>query len=149
MADRIPHRTGRWTKFAVVVVALSAAFGVFAVGPAEAAPPAPAASAIAPSATGIDAGAASVPARPGPTARARLASPPAASGTEASATPTAPDPVLEARMLAITNELRCLVCQNQTIAESHADLAVDLRAEVRELLRAGRTPAEIRTYMTD
>ena len=49
---------------------------------------------------------------------------------------TAADPALEARMLAITGELRCLVCQNQTIADSHADLAVDLRQEVREMLAA-------------
>jgi len=65
------------------------------------------------------------------------------------AAPTAADPALEARMLAITGELRCLVCQNQTIADSHADLAVDLRQEVREMLRHGRTPDEIRRYMTD
>lgn len=62
---------------------------------------------------------------------------------------TAADPALEARMLAITGELRCLVCQNQTIADSHADLAVDLRQEVRELLQKGRTPEQIRQYMTD
>lgn len=63
--------------------------------------------------------------------------------------PTAADPALEARMLAITGELRCLVCQNQTIADSHADLAVDLRQEVREMLQRGQTPEQIRTYMTD
>jgi len=62
---------------------------------------------------------------------------------------TAADPALEARMLAITGELRCLVCQNQTIADSHADLAVDLRQEVREMLQKGRTPEQIRKYMTD
>ncbi len=65
------------------------------------------------------------------------------------ATPTAADPALEARMLAITGELRCLVCQNQTIADSHADLAVDLRQEVREMLARGQTDAQIRRYMTD
>jgi cytochrome c-type biogenesis protein CcmH len=65
------------------------------------------------------------------------------------ARPTAADPALEARMLAITGELRCLVCQNQTIADSHADLAVDLRQEVREMLQKGRTPEQIRKYMTD
>ena len=68
---------------------------------------------------------------------------------EPQAVPTAADPVLEARMLALTGELRCLVCQNQTIADSHADLAADLRQEVRELIRKGRTDAEIRRYMTD
>jgi cytochrome c-type biogenesis protein CcmH len=62
---------------------------------------------------------------------------------------TASDPALEARMIAITSELRCLVCQNQTIADSHADLAVDLRQEVREMLQKGRTPEQIRKYMTD
>ena len=62
---------------------------------------------------------------------------------------TAADPALEARMLAITGELRCLVCQNQTIADSHADLAVDLRQEVRELLLKGMTPDQVRKYMTD
>jgi len=62
---------------------------------------------------------------------------------------TAADPALEARMLAITGELRCLVCQNQTIADSHADLAVDLRQQVREMLQKGQTPEQIRRYMTD
>ena len=62
---------------------------------------------------------------------------------------TAADPALEARMLEITGELRCLVCQNQTIADSHADLAVDLRQEVREMLARGQTPEQIRRYMTD
>ena len=52
-------------------------------------------------------------------------------------------------MLAITGELRCLVCQNQTIADSHADLAVDLRQQVREMLQRGQTPDQIRRYMTD
>ena len=62
---------------------------------------------------------------------------------------TAADPALEARMLGITGELRCLVCQNQTIADSHADLAVDLRQQVREMLQRGQTPEQIRRYMTD
>ena len=65
------------------------------------------------------------------------------------ATLTAADPALEARMLAITGELRCLVCQNQTIADSHADLAVDLRQQVREMLQRGQTPDQVRRYMTD
>src|SRR4051812_24004108 len=56
---------------------------------------------------------------------------------------TAADPALEARMLDITGELRCLVCQNQTIADSHADLAVDLRQQVREMLQRGQTPEQI------
>ena len=64
------------------------------------------------------------------------------------AAPAAADPVLEARMQAIAVELRCLVCQNQTIADSHADLAVDLRNQVREMLRQGKTDREIIDYMT-
>jgi cytochrome c-type biogenesis protein CcmH len=67
----------------------------------------------------------------------------------ADAAPAAADPVLEARMLAITSELRCLVCQNQTIADSHADLAVDLREQVREMLHKGQTNDQITQYMTD
>jgi len=62
---------------------------------------------------------------------------------------TAADPAIEARMLEITGELRCLVCQNQTIADSHADLAVDLREQVREMLKKGMTADQIRAYMTD
>jgi cytochrome c-type biogenesis protein CcmH len=65
------------------------------------------------------------------------------------ASDAAADPALEARMLAIASELRCLVCQNQTIAESNADLAVDLRRQVREMLSSGKSQAEIYTYMTD
>jgi cytochrome c-type biogenesis protein CcmH len=87
---------------------------------------------------------------------APAAAPPAAAASDATVTfqpptarLTAADPALEARMLAITGELRCLVCQNQTIADSHADLAVDLRQEVRELLQRGQTPDQIRRYMTD
>lgn len=59
------------------------------------------------------------------------------------------DPALRARYEAINRELRCLVCQNQTIADSDADLAKDLRHEVRNMLEAGRSDAEIRSFMTD
>jgi cytochrome c-type biogenesis protein CcmH len=65
------------------------------------------------------------------------------------ARPAADDPMLEARMMDIADELRCLVCQNQTIADSHAELAADLRQQIREQLKAGRSPEEIRRYMTD
>jgi cytochrome c-type biogenesis protein CcmH len=64
------------------------------------------------------------------------------------AAPAAADPVLEKRMLAIAAELRCLVCQNQTLADSNADLAVDLREQVRTLLRQGQSEAQIVDYMT-
>jgi cytochrome c-type biogenesis protein CcmH len=64
------------------------------------------------------------------------------------APPEAADPALEARMVRITSELRCLVCQNQTIADSNAALAVDLRRETRELLKEGKSDAEVVAYMT-
>jgi cytochrome c-type biogenesis protein CcmH len=64
------------------------------------------------------------------------------------AAPAAEDPVLEKRVMAISAELRCLVCQNQTIADSHAELAVDLRNQVREMLRKGQSQEEIVAYMT-
>ena len=64
------------------------------------------------------------------------------------AMPTAADPVLEARVQAITSELRCLVCQNQTIADSHAELAVDLRDQVREMVKRGDSQEQIVAYMT-
>lgn len=58
------------------------------------------------------------------------------------------DPALEARMVRITTELRCLVCQNQTIADSHSGLAIDLRNQVREMLRRGESDAQVIDYMT-
>lgn len=61
----------------------------------------------------------------------------------------AADPQLEARMMKLTAELRCLVCQNQSIAESNADLAQDLRREVRELLAAGKSDADVREFMVE
>jgi cytochrome c-type biogenesis protein CcmH len=57
------------------------------------------------------------------------------------------DPVLQHRYETINRELRCLVCQNQTIADSNATLAQDLRREVREMIAAGKTDAEIREFM--
>jgi cytochrome c-type biogenesis protein CcmH len=60
----------------------------------------------------------------------------------------ATDPALEARVMKLATELRCLVCQNQTIADSHADLAVDLRKQIREQLVQGRSEDQIRDYMT-
>lgn len=65
------------------------------------------------------------------------------------APPAADDPALEARMMAIAVELRCLVCQNQTIADSHADLAVDLRQQIREMLQKGQSNQQVLQYMTD
>ncbi len=59
----------------------------------------------------------------------------------------AEDPVLEKIVNEISAELRCLVCQNQTIADSHADLAVDLKNQVRDMVREGKTQDEIVDYM--
>jgi cytochrome c-type biogenesis protein CcmH len=59
------------------------------------------------------------------------------------------DPALEARVQAIAVELRCLVCQNQTIADSNAELAIDLRNQIRIQLQAGQSQDDILTYMTD
>lgn len=67
----------------------------------------------------------------------------------ADAAPAADNPVREARMMALAAELRCLVCQNQTIADSHADLAQDLRRQIREMLDQGKSEREIMAYMTD
>jgi cytochrome c-type biogenesis protein CcmH len=66
----------------------------------------------------------------------------------ADAAPASEDPVLEARVMAIASELRCLVCQNQTIADSHAELAVDLRNQVRDMLKRGDNQEQIVAYMT-
>lgn len=67
----------------------------------------------------------------------------------APAVDTAADPALEARVQALSAELRCLVCQNQSLADSHAALAVDLKNQVREQLRAGRSEGEVVAWMTD
>ena len=57
------------------------------------------------------------------------------------------DPVLEARYLALTHELRCMQCQNESIADSPVGLASDLRRQVRDMLLAGKTDEEVRNYM--
>lgn len=63
------------------------------------------------------------------------------------ALPVAENPELEKRVQAISEELRCLVCQNQTIADSHADLAIDLKNQVREMLAQGKSNKEVTDYM--
>jgi cytochrome c-type biogenesis protein CcmH len=65
----------------------------------------------------------------------------------AEAMPLADDPVVEQRMLSISEELRCLVCQNETLAASRADLAQDLRRELRTLIKENKTDKEIMDYM--
>lgn len=59
------------------------------------------------------------------------------------------DPALEARARSISAELRCLVCQNQSIDDSHAPLARDLRLLVRDRLKAGESDTQIRQYLVE
>ena len=63
------------------------------------------------------------------------------------AQPLAEDPVVEQRLVEIAAEMRCLVCQNESLAGSRADLALDLRREIGNLIRAGKTDAEIVDFM--
>jgi cytochrome c-type biogenesis protein CcmH len=63
------------------------------------------------------------------------------------AAPLADDEVVEKRLIVIAEELRCLVCQNESLAGSRADLANDLRREVRGLIKQGKTDAEIKDYL--
>lgn len=65
------------------------------------------------------------------------------------AAPLAADPVAEKRLQALSEELRCLVCQNQTIADSHAELADDLRREIRGMIQAGKSDKEIIDFMVE
>lgn len=58
-----------------------------------------------------------------------------------------PTPALEQRYLALTHELRCVQCQNESIADSPVDIAADLRRQVREMLLAGKTDDDVRDYM--
>lgn len=62
---------------------------------------------------------------------------------------SAADPVLEARVMKVAEELRCLVCQNETIAASHADLAVDLRKQIRTQLAEGQSERQILDFMVE
>lgn len=59
----------------------------------------------------------------------------------------AADPVVEQRLIAISDELRCLVCQNESLSGSRADLALDLRRELRELIRQGQSDEQIKAFM--
>lgn len=65
----------------------------------------------------------------------------------ADATPLAEDPVVEQRLITIAEELRCLVCQNESLAGSRAELAMDLRREVRALIKQGKSDAEIKDFL--
>ena len=65
------------------------------------------------------------------------------------AAPLAEDPKIEARLTAIAEELRCLVCQNESLIASRADLAMDLKRQVREQIKAGKSDQQIRDYMVE
>jgi cytochrome c-type biogenesis protein CcmH len=69
--------------------------------------------------------------------------------TAKDAQPASDDPVLEDRVMNLAKELRCLVCQNETLADSRADLAVDLRNQIREQMKAGRSDKEIIAFLTE
>ena len=64
------------------------------------------------------------------------------------AQPTGDDPAVEQRLMKLSKELRCLVCQNETLADSQADLAEDLRREIREQIKAGKSDKEIIEFLT-
>ena len=72
----------------------------------------------------------------------------ALSASAKEAQPLAADPLLEERVMKLSKELRCLVCQNETLADSRADLAEDLRGQIREQMRAGKSDKEIIAYLT-
>jgi len=63
------------------------------------------------------------------------------------AEPLAQDPVMEARLTSLAEQLRCLVCQNESLAGSRSDLALDLRREIRALMRQGQTDEQILAFM--
>lgn len=65
------------------------------------------------------------------------------------ATPLADDPVTEQRLISISEEMRCLVCQNESLAGSRSDLANDLRREIRTLIKEGKTDDQIRAFMVE
>ena len=64
------------------------------------------------------------------------------------AAPLADDPALEQRLMRLSTELRCLVCQNETLADSRADLAIDLRNQIREQMQAGKSDEDIKVWLT-
>ena len=65
------------------------------------------------------------------------------------AAPLADDPVTEQRLISISEEMRCLVCQNESLAGSRSDLANDLRREIRTLIKEGKSDDQIRGFMVE
>lgn len=82
-----------------------------------------------------------------PTLAEEPASVPASTVKEA--LPNAEDPEIEQRMVRLAEDLRCLVCQNESLAGSHAELAEDLRREIREQMKAGKNDKEVIAYLTE
>jgi cytochrome c-type biogenesis protein CcmH len=135
----------RRTALAVALGSLLIAAGLapaVAREEAQATPPAAAApSSTTPAAT-VTSGPSTAPPGPGTAAAGPTAPAP---GTEA----TKPDPESDRRLRALSDELRCLVCQNQTLADSNAELAVDLRRQVETMIARGDSDAQIKTYLVD
>lgn len=69
------------------------------------------------------------------------------SGQAREAQPVAADEGVERRLVALAEELRCLVCQNESLAASRAGLAMDLKREIREMIKAGKSDGEIRDFL--
>ena len=65
------------------------------------------------------------------------------------AAPLVDDPVTEQRLISISEEMRCLVCQNESLAGSRSDLANDLRREIRTLIKEGKSDEQIRSFMVE
>jgi len=65
------------------------------------------------------------------------------------APPTAADPEIEQRLVKLATDLRCLVCQNESLAGSHSELAEDLRREIRDQMRQGKDDNEVIAYLTE
>ncbi len=72
---------------------------------------------------------------------------PGSGAASRAAPPALPDAVVEARLQAIARELRCLVCQNESLADSQAGLAADLRQEIREMVAAGRSDEQVVAFL--
>jgi cytochrome c-type biogenesis protein CcmH len=71
------------------------------------------------------------------------------SDAQKEALPNADDPAIEARLIELAEDLRCLVCQNESLAGSRAELAKDLRREIREQMKAGKDDREVVAYLTE
>lgn len=99
---------------------------------------------IVPAAVMLLVGAGAAAAAPGSSAVTSAAT---ASAASASATITAPTEVDADRFMALTSELRCLVCQNESLADSNAPLALDLKREIRARMAAGDSNAQILDFL--